>query len=258
MKVKVAAILLMSLMPALGCGHGANNATDEAAYVARKRLARELISRGEWANAFAHAEELRRQRPDDAEVLTLRGIILRERKLLDDAEADLRAAIAAEPGRAEAHAALAVLLDSSARGAEAEPHHRRATALDQTNASYLNNLGFSLLVRRKTKEALAVLQKSARLDPTNPRLRTNLGFAYAAAGDMPRAAREFAIGTKPADAKNNLGFAYESRGDLQNAYQLYSEALELDPASRRARSNLDHVATRLGRPVPSSPAEPSP
>jgi Flp pilus assembly protein TadD len=250
MKPMAPGLAVLTLLLAIGCGHGAGAASDEAPFNARKRLTRELIARNEWANAFAHADDLNRQRPGDGEILTLRGIILRERKLVDDAEADLRAAVAAEPGRAEAHAALGILLDSTSRGVEAETHHRRAVELDAKNPSYLNNLGFSLLVRRKTKDAIAVLQKSARLDPTNPRLRTNLGFAYAAAGDMPRAAREFNIGAKPADAKNNLGFAYESRGDLQNAYDLYEQALRLDPGSRRARSNLDHVAARLGRPVP--------
>ena len=105
-------------------------------------------------------------------------------------------------------------------------------------------------MRRKTKEALEVLRRAARLDPTNPRLRTNLGFAYAAAGDLPRAAREFAIGASAAEAKNNLGFAYEARGDLTNAYDLYRQALRLDPANQRARGNLDHVARKLGRPTP--------
>jgi Flp pilus assembly protein TadD len=145
---------------------------------------------------------------------------------------------------------LGILLDATGRSVEAETHHRKAVSLDEKNPAYLNNLGFSLLVRRKTKEALEVLGRSARLDPTNPRLRTNLGFAYAASGDMPRAAREFAIGTSVADARNNLGFAYEARGDLNNAYDLYRQALQLDPANQRARGNLDHVARKLGRPTP--------
>jgi Flp pilus assembly protein TadD len=253
MRAKKAPVsVLLLLLPALGCATlgGGDRSADEAAFSARKKLVRELVNRGEWGNAYAHADALHRQDTGDAEVLTLRGIILRERKLIDDAEADLRAAVAADAQRAEAHAALGILLDGTSRGAEAETHHRKAVSLEENNPAYLNNLGFSLLVRRKTKDALEVLQRSARLEPTNPRLRTNLGFAYAAAGDMPRAAREFAIGTSAADARNNLGFAYEAKGDLANAYDCYREALQLDPANRRARSNLDHVARKLGRPTP--------
>ena len=55
---------------------------------------------------------------------------------------------------------------------------------------------------------------------------------------------------RAAEAKNNLGFAYERRGDLANAYELYLEALRLDPKAHRARSNLVHAALVLGRQVP--------
>jgi Flp pilus assembly protein TadD len=242
--------VLLGVLPATGCATLGGGSGADATVVARKRLVRELVARGEWANAFAHADDLHRQQPEDAEVLILRGTIFRERKLLDEAEADLRAALAAEPGSAEAHAALGILLDGTGRGTEAERHHRKAVAADGKNAGYLNNLGFSLLVRRRTRDALEFLQRAARLDPTNRRLRTNLGFAYAAAGDLPRAAREFQLGATAAEAKNNLGFAYESRGDLANAFDLYAQALRLDPDCRRARSNLGHVATRLDRPLP--------
>ena len=37
--------------------------------------------RGDWAAAFAYADDLHRERPDDAEVLLLRGTIYRERGL---------------------------------------------------------------------------------------------------------------------------------------------------------------------------------
>jgi Flp pilus assembly protein TadD len=243
-----------------GCASFGRRSPDEAAFDARKRLVRELAAREDWANAFAHADDLHRQRPDDVEVLTLRGILFRERKYFDEAEADLEAAVQADDDRAETHDALGILYGLTGRPDEADKHHRRAVRLDGQRAAYLNNLGFSLLVRRKPREAIEVLRRSARLDPTNRRLRTNLGFAYAAAGDLPRAAREFDLGAaQPAEARNNLGFAYESRGDLQNAYDLYLEALRLDPSCGRARGNLGHVAARLGRPVPTEavPAAPA-
>jgi Flp pilus assembly protein TadD len=244
------AALLLAVGLASGCATLSGRSEGDASYAARKRLVQELVARGDFNNAFAHVDQLHRERPGDAEVLTLRGTIFRERKLLDEAEADLRAALAAEPKSAEAHAALGILLDSTGRGMEADGHHRKAVSIDGKHPGYLNNLGFSLLIRRKTREALEVLQRSARLDPTNRRLRTNLGFAYAAAGDLPRAAREFELGAAPAEAKNNLGFAYESRGDLPNAFALYVQALRIDPACQRARGNLGHLAARMNRPIP--------
>ena len=56
------------------------------------------------------------------------------------------------------------------------------------------------------------------------------------------------MGGTEAEAKNNLGFAYERRGDMANAYDLYVEAVRLDPKGERARSNLVHAAAGAGPP----------
>jgi Flp pilus assembly protein TadD len=188
----------------------------------------------------------------------MRGTIYRERGLTADAEADLREAIRLDDRQAEAHAGLGILFDVGQRSAEAEVEHRRAVQLQPKNAAYLNNLGFSLFLRGKHQDAIKYYSEAARLTPTNRRLRTNLGFALAARGDFPRAAREFAMGGSPAEAKNNLGFAYEKRGDLKNAFDLYNEAVRLDPVSMRLRENLIHAAERLGKPLPGDlPAVPA-
>jgi len=223
---------------------------------ARKKIARELVARSDWANAFAYADGMHRERPRDAEVLVLRGIVFRERGLNGDAEADLREALRLDDQSAEAHAALGILYDVSLRSAAAEPEHRRAVQLAPGNAGYLNNLGFSLFLRGKTQEAIGFYQQAARLDPTSARVRTNLGFAYAAAGDLRRAAKEFEMAGSAAEAKNNLGYAYERRGDIPRAYDLYLEAARLDPKSNRARSNLVHAAAALGREIPADVGDP--
>jgi Flp pilus assembly protein TadD len=195
---------------------------------------------------------MHRERPKDAEVLLLRGTIFRERGLWREAEADLLASLAIEDRSAEAHAALGILYDVTLRPALAEPQHRAAVKLAPSTAGYLNNLGFSLFLRGKTKDAIAFYEKAAALEPTSRRVRTNLGFAFAANGELSRAAHEFEMGGTPAEAKNNLGFAYERRGDLVHAFELYREATELDPKSTHARSNLVHAAQVLGRELPPS------
>jgi Flp pilus assembly protein TadD len=218
-------------------------------FEARRRLCQQLIVQQDWSAAFFYADQLHREAPDDAEVLVLRGTIYRERGLPVEAEADLQEALRRSE-LAEAHASLGILYDMTKRGELAEPHHRRAVALARENPMYLNNLGFSLFLRKKYAAAIEVYQQAVRMSPVTPRIRTNLGFAYAAAGDLPRAAREFAMGAAPAQAKNNLGFAYEQRGDLTNAYALYVEAVRLDPRCSPARANLVYVAQKLGKEMP--------
>jgi Flp pilus assembly protein TadD len=240
----VAALLLLA-----GCA-STSAARKSDTYEARKRLARELIERQDWAAAFFYADQLHREAPRDADVLVLRGTIYRERGLPSEAEADLAEALRIEPQLSEAHAALGILYDMTARGDGAEAHHRRAVEAVPTSPGYLNNLGFSLFLRHKHREAIETYQRAVRLSPASRRIRTNLGFAYAAAGDLPRARKEFEMGGTPAEARNNLGFAYEQRGDLGNAYTLYIEALRLDPRLGHARANLLHVARKLGKEVP--------
>jgi Flp pilus assembly protein TadD len=217
--------------------------------VARLSLARELTARGDWGRAFDLLDDIHRQHPDDPEVLTLRGIVYRERGLFPDAEADLRAALRATPKSAETHAALGILYDVEMRP-EAEAEHREAVRLSPNNPAYLNNLGFSLFLRQHFNDAIKEYEKAARLAPLSRRVRTNMGFAYAALGDLPRASREFTMGGTEAEAKNNLGFAYERRGDMSNAFDLYLQSVRIDPTADRARSNLVHAAVVLGRPVP--------
>jgi Flp pilus assembly protein TadD len=233
-----------------GAGGAGPSLRHEDTFEARKRLTGELVARGEWAAAFFYADQLHRERPRDPQTLILRGTIYREQGLPTEAEADLRAAIALDGRAAEAHAALGLLLDGDGRGADAERHHRRAVELAPEAPVYLNNLGFSLFLRGKNRDAVEIFQRAARLAPTNRRVRTNLGFAYGALGDLPRAARELELAGTPSEAKNNLGFVYERRGDLARAFDLYVEAIRLEPRATRPRVNLAHVAERLGRPLP--------
>jgi Flp pilus assembly protein TadD len=252
------ALLLACGALSAACATGARrDPTAASAYLARTKLARDRVTQGDWGHAFALLDELHRDRPDDPEVLTLRGIVYRERGLFADAEADLKAALKETPQSAEAHAALGILYDVQLRP-EAEAQHREAVRLAPNNPGYLNNLGFSLYLRQRFREAIAVYDQAARLAPLSRRVRTNLGFACAAAGDLRRAAREFQMGGTESEAKNNLGFAYERRGDMNNAYQLYLEAVRLDPKAGHARQNLVHAAAALGRPTPPEAAPPAP
>ena len=60
-----------------------------------------------------------------------------------------------------------------------------------------------------------------------------------------------------AQAKNNLGYAYQVASNFAQAFELYVEALRLQPGLTRARKNLEEVARRLGRPIPADlPPEP--
>jgi Flp pilus assembly protein TadD len=213
-------------------------------------MAREAIARHQWQLAFQSADALCRQAPHDFESFVLRGTVYREQKLVREAQADFAEAVRLAPKSPIAHSALAMLLDEQGSGDDALNHHKRAVELDPRNPNLLNNLGFSLFARGRARDAIPFFHEALRAAPTDARIRNNLGFAYATTGDFTRAAEHFRVAGRPADASNNLGFAYERRGDLKQAFDLYCEAVRLDPAAVAPRSNLSRVAELLERPLP--------
>lgn len=219
-------------------------------YVARKRLATELAMRRELDGALAYLEPLMREKPDDLDLLVLRGVVLREKGMFEQAEVDLKSALTLDAKRVDAHAAIGLLYDLRRDGVQAERHHREAVRLSPEDPALLNNLGFSLFLRGKPREAVPVLQQAVQKQPNNRRARTNLGFALAASGDFPRALREFELGGSVAEARNNLGYAYERQGRLAQAFDLYVEAVRLAPRFEVARTNLEHVARSLKKDLP--------
>lgn len=217
---------------------------------AQRALAGELVARRDWPAAFPAADGLCRAEPKRADGYLLRGVVYREQGLNTEAEADLREALRIEKRLAPAHSALAVLYDVQGRSAEALVHHRRAAELEPRNPGYLNNLGFSLFGHGRARDAIPILHEALRAAPTDARIRNNLGFAYAAAGDLSRAAEQFDKGGTAAEARNNMGWAYERRGALTQAFDQYVEAVRLDGGSTAARANLARVARDLRRDVP--------
>jgi len=228
--------------------------------VARVRLAlaQRLADRGEWAAALEAAEAACQAAPGDPGALILRGTILRERGLLDEAQTDLLEAVQHAPDSAPAHSSLAIVYERQHRPADAEKEHRRALELAPNEAHYMNNLGYALLLHGKAREAVPVLVMAVRAGPTNVRARNNLGFAYAVSGDFPRAAQQFEFAGSPAEAKCNLGVAYERTGNIAQALAHYREALRLDPELRRARENLDRVVARSAQVPPARAPSQSP
>lgn len=250
-----ASVAVMLLVVSGGCASKQKTAEAQGRQV-RLGMAEQMAARGDWAGAFQIADALTREDPADGDALLLRAKALRKQEMPAEAEADLRKLVALQPRNPEAHAELAIVCEHSGRGAEALEHHEEASRLAPGQPRYLNNLAFALVVRGKAKDAIPKLEEALRSEPRSPRLRNNLGFAYAATGDFARAAEQFRLGGTPVQARNNLGFAYERSGNLAQAYDLYLQAVQLDPADPTARTNLLHVGTRLGRTVPTEPAAP--
>ena len=117
------------------------------------------------------------------------------------AEADLRWIINAEPDNATALNALGyTLADRTDRLNEAEALIRQAYALDSTESSVIDSMGWVTLKQGRMEEALQFLQSAWALD-TNPEIGAHLAEALWASGDEERA-REVLREAHSVDAEN--------------------------------------------------------
>lgn len=245
--IKMGAVFLALLVA--GCA-GVQKTEVESSRQVRLAMADQLAQRGDWAGAFQIVDGLTREDPTDATALLFRAKVLRKQAMTAESEADLRRVLQLEPRFAEAHSELGVLCEHAARPQEAMERHQEAKRLSPADPRYLNNLGFAMVIRGRAKDAIPLLEEALRAEPGSARLRNNMGFAMASTGDFGRAAEQFRLGGTPLQATINLGFAYERSGNLAQAYPLYLQAVRLDPADARARSNLEHVAREMGRELP--------
>jgi tetratricopeptide (TPR) repeat protein len=158
------------------------------------------------------------------------------------AAAKFQAALAVNPGFAQAHLALAKMLSEGGRTAEALPHYQAAADIqpDSPLAHYL--LAAALDGGHRPTEAIAEYRASLRLDPSEPLTHNDLGIALGGLGRLPEAAEEFAaaLRLKPdfVEGHANLGNALFLMRRFPEAIAQYEAALQLAPGDPGLRASL--------------------
>ena len=164
---------------------------------------------------YLRAQQLR---PDDPDVLHLRGVVAYQR------------------GRLE----------------EASELIGRAVSLLPTEPGYHSNLGNVRKAIGSWDDAIESYRTALRLDPGFVDARNNLGVALEAMGRNEEAAAEFreVIAREPgsAAAHNNLGSVERSVGRIEESFTAYTRAIELDPDYADAHHNLGNLWLQKDRP----------
>ena len=176
---------------------------------------------------------------------------LRRTSDLDEAEEELRKAIALEPGRAESHLTLGQLLARRQRLDDAVSSLRRALALSGDDPAYAYDLGLALRLTGDLDEAEAQLRAALAGDPGNGEARRALGLILRQKGALPAAADELrrSVAARPDDAQghNVLGTVLEKLDDLPGAIEAFRAATRLEPHLAEARVNLAQALKKAGR-----------
>ncbi|MBK8481640.1 MAG: tetratricopeptide repeat protein [Proteobacteria bacterium] len=222
----------------------------------RYEMVESLVAQGSYDAAVPLLNQLLLQHPRAARLHLLRGIVLREKRVLPAAESELRLAVRLNRNDPEAHAALGAVLMRQRRYREAERAHRQALALAPHFAAYHNDLGFCLLVQRRLPAARAALLQAVRLDATLRRAFNNLGLTLGLMGRSEEAREAFAQAGSRALALTNMGYVEELRGRPLAARRYYEQALREERGYRPALRNLH--ALEPGRALREPAAEVAP
>ena len=239
------AVMCLGLLLQQGCAT-ANRAKSQSAL--SHDLAEVLVAHHAYEQATPLLQRAVAENPADPRVHTMLGIVLRDRGMFAQAEAELREAYRLTPDSVDVMSAMGVLYDSWGQGDAADGWHRRAIRAAPQAPDYYNNLGFSLTLRRRWADSAACFEAALRRDPTYRRAANNLGFARTRLGDYSGAMRSFENAGGRAAAFCNLGLAYELDGDLRAAKSFYQQALQLDKQLTSAQRNLATLMTKERKP----------
>lgn len=135
---------------------------------------------------------------------------------------------------------------------EAEPHYRKALALDPEFKEAWINLGLVAFSLGQPDEAQADQREALRLDPECADAHNNLGMIYYAGGRLAEAENCFrgALRINPghANAMLNLGATRQLCNQVEEAESLFRKALELGADPAQGKSNLALALMEQVRP----------
>lgn len=154
--------------------------------------------------AYERARALDSNRPEAQ--LALARIDIRERNL-DQAQGRYQAVLADRPGHVIALAGLGVTYDLSGQNDLAQQTYRKGLEMHGNDEVLRTNLGLSLALSGKPREAVNILLGYDGVTDSLPQRRDNLALAYGLLG------RE--------DAAENILLTYQTRGQAQDNLEFY-------------------------------------
>jgi FkbM family methyltransferase len=191
--------------------------------------------RGDHAAALEHIDAALNLRPDSADVLNNRGMILQGLGRLDDALASFDEALSRDGASAGTLFNRGAVLTRLARFDEALASFDKAIALKPDYLEALHDRGYVLFELKRVNEALASFDSAIALNPGYARAFNSRGLVLRAMGRLDDALASFekAIALVPgnAGALFNRGLVLAQQGRLDEALANHDKALALQPNS---------------------------
>jgi len=220
-------------------------------YIAHENLGQALRERGQLEAAKASYERALQLAPAHspfyaAVIQNSLGMVLMREDKIAEAGDRFGAAVAINPGFAEAQTNLANTLAAQGKPAEAIEHYREAIRLKPDYTEPLVGIGGALLRLGRAPEAIPYYRQALKLDPNLAEAHNGLGGALATEGHDEEANAEYqeALRLKPdlPTAHLNVALLLMKRGDVADARRHLERALAIDPEYAPAQQALRAIS----------------
>ncbi|MBE0532904.1 MAG: tetratricopeptide repeat protein [Rhodospirillales bacterium] len=191
------------------------------------------------------------EKAESADDLVERGLAFHKQGRLAEARPLYDAALARDPGHAEAFHLMGLIayqqgdFDDALSRIEAAIRHRPDVA------KYHSNRGNALKEKGWLEDAIAAYRRAIVIDPDFADAPFNLGVALHEAGDAPGAAQSFqaALKLNPSnvDARLNMATVLHSLGWHDQSIDLFREVLKARPNAAEVHFNLSQTLEGAGR-----------
>ena len=221
---------------------------------ARIALAKLYTSRGLPDLAIEHYRLAAELNPGLPGVTLLLAKSLRDMNELAEASRIVSAFVAKYPKESwELLSLQGILEDEQGRFKQGEASYRAALAIDTSQTSLHNNLGYNLLLQGHPDSAADEFRRAIAIDPHSVVAHNNLGTAlmFAKSGKSEQAFAEWRKSGDPAAAHNNLAAVFLEQGHYPEEL---TSALQFRPDYPAALKNLRLVAAADGGPATPPPS----
>jgi tetratricopeptide (TPR) repeat protein len=182
-----------------------------------------------------------------------RAVHLRLLGRLDEAEREVRMALADEPDDADLLSALSHVLEDAKRPEESLEAANAAAAVDPGHAYAHRRRVYSLIRLGRHDEAVDAARTSMSLDPENRHAVTAYAHALDCAGrveEAEQAARRVVELAPDSDESHFLlGGIARRLGRKYPAHCAFAEALRCNPENATARQRMAEIDLEMGRPI---------
>ncbi len=195
-----------------------------------------FVQLGRVEDAHTKMSEVRDQYSQESvRLYQIEAQALARHQYLDEAEAVITEALTFNPDSTDLLFTRATINEQRDMIDLAENDFRTIIRYQPNNATALNALGYTLADRtQRYEEALVLIQQALEIEPNNAAIIDSMGWVQFRLGNYEEAIlrlREALKALPDPEIAAHLGEVLWTTGDKEQAQQIWSEGLELDPSS---------------------------